>query len=209
MGTRRSLAERSSPIAGDRTTKVTGYRKTGWGILVWYLAWLRVAIANYVIAALPSYSMRHAYYRWICRMRLGRNAKVMRGVFVLAPQRIRIGENSVINNDCRLDGRGELTIGDNVNVAFDVHIYTMSHDHNDPSFAGVLEPVCIEDYVWLCSRSTVLPGVTIGRGAVVAAGAVVTSDVAPLTVVGGVPSRKIGQRNPELDYRLDFIRPWH
>jgi acetyltransferase-like isoleucine patch superfamily enzyme len=195
----------------DESTGIafSGHRRHGWALIAWYLAWLRVAIANYVVAAIPSYALRHAYYRHICGVRLGKRARIMRDVFVLAPQRIDIGDNSVINNGCRLDGRGGLVIGTNVNVAFDVHIYTMSHDHNDPFFAGVFEPVCIEDYVWLCSRSTVLPGVTIGRGAVVAAGAVVTSDVPPLTVVGGVPAREIGQRNPDIDYQLDFIRPWH
>lgn len=51
----------------------------------------------------------------------------------------------------------------------------------------------IENYVWLASRVTVLPGVTIGRGAVVAAGAVVTKDVPPLAIVGGVPAKIIGR----------------
>lgn len=142
-------------------------------------------------------------------MKLGKDAKIMKGVFVLAPQGIKIGEDSVINNGCRLDGRGGLCIGRNVNIAFDVHIYSMSHDYNDPFFSIILAPVTIEDYVWLSSRATILPGVTIGRGAVVAAGAVVTRDVAPLTVVAGVPAKPIGQRNSDLSYQLDFYRPWH
>ena len=142
-------------------------------------------------------------------MQLGDKARIMKDVFVLAPQRIVIGKNSVINNGCLLDGRGGLEIGENVNVAFDVHIYTMAHDYNDPHFAGVFAPVRIDDYAWLSSRSTVLPGVTVGRGAVVAAGAVVTKDVAPRAVVAGVPARTIDHRNDDLDYQLDFYRPWH
>jgi acetyltransferase-like isoleucine patch superfamily enzyme len=188
---------------------VQGKRRRGLRLVVWYLAWLRVAIANSLIAAFPSYTVRHAFYRWICGIKLGRNARIMKGVFVLAPQRIEIGENSVINNDCLLDGRGGLRIGKNVNIAFDVHVYTMSHDYNDPFFSGVFGPVSIEDYVWLGSRSTILPGVTAGYGAVVAAGAVVTSDIAPFTVVAGVPAKPIGTRNRDLRYQLDFIRPWH
>jgi maltose O-acetyltransferase len=188
---------------------ITGHRKHGWRLLIWYMAWLRIAIANYFIAAFPSYGLRHAYYRRICGMKLGDNAKMMKDVFVLAPQRIKIGRNSVINNGCRLDGRGGLEIGENVNVAFDVHIYTMTHEYNDPHFAGMFAPVHIDDYAWLSSRSTVLPGVTVGRGAVVAAGAVVTKDVAPFAVVAGVPARTIDHRNQDLDYQLDFFRPWH
>ena len=60
----------------------------------------------------------------------------------------------------------------------------------------------IEDYVWIASRATILPGVTIGKGAVVACGAVVTKDVEPMTVVGGVPARKIGERINLLEYEL-------
>ena len=196
-------------MAASEPLAVSGNRKQGWALALWYLAWLRIAIANYVIAAFPSYAVRHAYYRYICGMKLGKNAHIMKDVFVLDPQRIQIGDNSVVNNGCRLDGRGDLYIGDNVSVSFDVQIYTMSHDYNDPHFSGVFGPVRIEDYVWLCARSTILPGVTIGRGAVVAAGAVVTTDVAPFTVVGGVPAKQIDQRNPAIRYRLDFFRPWH
>ena len=65
----------------------------------------------------------------------------------------------------------------------------------------------IEDYVWVATRATVLPGVTIGEGAVVAAGAVVTKDVEPYTIVGGVPARSIGVRNRALSYTQNF-QPW-
>ncbi len=124
----------TQPLRGMKMT-IQGKRRRGLALFVWYLAWLRIAIANSFIAAFPSYFVRHVYYRWVCGMRLGRNAKIMKGVFVLAPQGIEVGENSVINNGCRLDGRGGLRIGRNVDVAFDVHIYTMSHDYNDPFFA--------------------------------------------------------------------------
>ncbi|NJK52359.1 MAG: hypothetical protein HC936_05170 [Leptolyngbyaceae cyanobacterium SU_3_3] len=81
-------------------------------------------------------------------------------------------------------------------------IWTAQHDLNDSGFAGVSAPVVIEDYAWISSRATILPGVTIGRGAVVAAGAVVTKSVAPFEIVGGVPAKKIGERNRDLDYQL-------
>ncbi|HPU00025.1 MAG TPA: DapH/DapD/GlmU-related protein, partial [Armatimonadota bacterium] len=89
-----------------------------------------------------------------------------------------------------------------------VHLITAQHDMNDPDFANVLAPIVIEDYVWIGSRATVLPGVRIGRGAVVAAGAVVTRDVAPLTVVGGVPARPIGERKPGMRYVCDWFYPF-
>jgi acetyltransferase-like isoleucine patch superfamily enzyme len=72
---------------------------------------------------------------------------------------------------------------------------TDSHDMNDPLFLEVLAPVTIVNYVWIGSRATILPGVTIGEGAVIAAGAVVTTNVEPYVVVGGVPARPIGTRS--------------
>lgn len=67
---------------------------------------------------------------------------------------------------------------------------------NDPTFPDVDDgPVTIEDYVFVGSRAMILPGVTIGRGAVVTAGAIVTKDVAPMSVVAGVPAKTVAQRD--------------
>jgi acetyltransferase-like isoleucine patch superfamily enzyme len=101
-----------------------------------------------------------------------------------------------------------LTIGSNVNISNEVMIWTLHHDYNDADFASTGQAVIIEDYVWLCSRSIILPGVTIGKGAVVAAGAVVTKNVEPYTVVGGIPAKQIAKRNENLTYDLgDAILP--
>ncbi|TMQ09595.1 MAG: acyltransferase [Deltaproteobacteria bacterium] len=95
-------------------------------------------------------------------------------------------------------------MGNNVSVSPGVWIITDEHDVNDPLFPEVLAPVRIEDHAFIGSKAMILPGVTIGRGAVVGAGAVVTRDVAPLHVVVGVPARTIGQRRSEPGYRLDY-----
>ena len=79
-------------------------------------------------------------------------------------------------------------------------IWTAQHDYRSRTFAAAGGPVVIEDFVWLGPRAIVLPGVTIGKGAVVAAGAVVTKDVAPYAVVAGVPAVKVRERPHDLDY---------
>jgi maltose O-acetyltransferase len=118
------------------------------------------------------------------------------------PHRITIGEGTSIGDHCILDGRGGLTIGNSVNFSTGAWVWTMEHELNAADFRGSAARVVIEDYAWVSCRTVVLPGVTIGRGAVVAAGAVVTKSVQPYAIVGGVPAKKIGERSRDLDYRL-------
>lgn len=122
---------------------------------------------------------------------------------VRCPYRISIGDFCRINKNVLLDGRGKgLVIGNNVDIAQEVNIWTLQHDYNDPMYKAIGKPVVIEDYAWIASRATILPGVTIGRGAVVASCAVVTKDVPALTVVAGVPAKAIGHRNDCMQYKL-------
>ncbi|PIX73806.1 acyltransferase, partial [Candidatus Roizmanbacteria bacterium CG_4_10_14_3_um_filter_33_21] len=81
------------------------------------------------------------------------------------------------------------------------------HDINSPAFSAINAPVEIEDYVFIGPRAIILPGVTIGQGAIIAAGAVVTKLVPPFTIVAGVPARVIGERQiKDLHYRLGRAR---
>lgn len=121
-----------------------------------------------------------------------------------APWKLSIGKNSIIGNDAMLDARNGITIGNNVSLSMGVWIWTMEHDPQDPYFGAKGGSVVIGDYAWISCRVVILPGVTIGKGAVVAAGAVVTKDVAPFTIVGGVPARTLGKRTKDLRYTLRF-----
>ena len=87
-------------------------------------------------------------------------------------------------------------------------IYTLQHDIDSSIFDVIGGPVIIEDYVYIGPRVIILPGVRIGYGAVIAAGAVVTDDVPTFAVVGGVPAHYIRERNHNLDYRPDFAMPF-
>jgi len=82
----------------------------------------------------------------------------------------------------------------------------MEHDINDPYFKETGAPVIIEDYVVIGTRVTILPGVHIGRGAVVASGAVVTHDVPEYSVVAGIPAKIISKRNSDLRYKFKYSR---
>ena len=148
----------------------------------------------------------HPFRRLACMLLMKHfdaSSAIYRNVDLRSPYRICIGKHTNINKKCVLDGRGRLEIGDNVDKAQETNIWTEQHDYNDPTYKTICKEVIIEDHVWLASRVTVLPGVHIGRGAVVASGAVVTKDVPPLAIVGGVPAKVIGYRKEEsLKYEL-------
>lgn len=169
--------------------------------------WL-VAVAfhlfNSYITRLPSYALRHFYLRQILGIRLGKGAAVHMGCF-LTGRHIAIGDRSVINRDCRLDGRVGIRIGADVSISPEVYILSLSHDPNSPDFATLGRPVEIGARAWIGARAMLLPGAILGEGAVAGAGAVVTGSVAPFTIVAGVPARKIGERNRDLRYSLGYF----
>lgn len=149
-----------------------------------------------------------SFIRWLwCKIFMGRIGKpfyISRNVDIRRPNHIFFGDNCVINKHVVLDGRstGHIYIGNNVDIAQDVSIWTEEHDIQSTDHKIKNGNVYIEDYVWIASRATILPNVRIGKGAVIASGAVVAKDVEPFSIVGGVPAKKIGERNKELNYKL-------
>lgn len=107
---------------------------------------------------------------------------------------LQIGSGCNIGFKCHLDCRRGIYIGKNVTVASEVMFWSLHHDYNDLHFGVKGGKISVGDYCWICSRAIILPGVKIGEGAVVAAGAVVCKDVEPWSIVGGVPAKKIGER---------------
>lgn len=105
-------------------------------------------------------------------------------------QNITVGKQVFLNSGCRFQDQGGIILGDGALIGHNVVLATLNHDE-DPAKRHILHaaPIILGKHVWIGANATVLPGVTIGDGAIVAAGAVVTKDVAPNTVVGGVPAR--------------------
>lgn len=160
------------------------------------------------VGKVPSHHFRRAAYRYVFRVRIGKGSSIHRGTQFLRPRGVTIGDNCVLGTNMTLDGRSGLRIGNRVVTATDVMLYTLQHDMESPDFKGEGGPVVIEDYVYIGPRAIVLPSVTIGYGAVVAAGAVVTKDVAPYTVVGGIPARFLRERSHDLTYVPNFAGPF-
>ena len=163
-------------------------------------------LCNYVVGHLPCHALRRWFYRVVMRFEIGERAFVFMGAQFDARGHFKLGDYSTINQRCRLDNRGGLDIGSNVSISADVCILTADHDPQSASFAGRTRPVRMGDYVFIGTRAMILPGVTIGQGAVVAAGAVVTKDVEERSIVAGCPAREIGKRGAELAYQIGYHR---
>ena len=156
----------------------------------------------HVVGNIPSHHIRRFFYR-LAGMRIGKGSSIHTGARFYLPSGIQIGKDSIIGEGAVLDGRAQLRIGDHVDLASEVMIYNAEHDINDEKFGPITAEVTIEDYVFIGPRAIILPGITIGKGAVVGAGAVVTKDVKPFMVVGGVPAKEIGERqNKDPHYKL-------
>lgn len=155
---------------------------------------------------IPSHSFRKFMYS-LAGVRIGKGTNIHMWCNFYDPINVSIGEDTIIGDHAFLDGRARLKIGNHVAFASSVMIFNAEHQVDDPEFKAIQEPVTVEDYVFIGPRAIILPGVTIGRGAVVAAGAVVTKNVPAMTVVGGVPAKEIRKRNiKELNYRLGRAR---
>lgn len=159
-----------------------------------------VYIVNDILPNIPSWHIRHFILRKL-HLKIGDSSFIMKNNYFMSPGRIVLGKNSHINRGCILDARGGITIGNNVSISHKVNIMTGSHDHQSKRFKEIYLPITICDYAWIGVGATILQNITIGEGAVVCAGAVVTKDVAPYTIVGGIPAHKIGDRTKELDYK--------
>lgn len=169
------------------------------------LSELRLYICNNWIASIPIHTIRLFYYRQIMKFKIGKGSVILMHCFFDAANGFEIGNNSVINGCCRIDTRGSIKIGNNVSISTDVVILTADHDMNN-NFKGRNKAVVIDDYVWIGTRSMIMPGVCIGKGAVIAAGAVVTKNVDEKDVVVGIPAKVIKKRSESFNYTLSYRR---
>ena len=157
-------------------------------------------ISNYIISVVPFWCIRKIYYR-LNGIKIGSGTCINMLTYMLGPGTLMIGEYSHINPGCFIDYRGGITIGSSVSISHRVMLITGGHEVQSPTFEEAHMPIKIADYVWIGAGAIVLKGVEIGKGAIVAAGAVVTKNVPPYAIVGGVPARKIGDRVRNLDYK--------
>lgn len=158
------------------------------------------------IATIPSLHIRKWLYKGL-GVKMGKNVTIHFRTELRCPERLSLGDGTIIGDNAILDARRGLTLGKNVNLSSNVSIYTLQHDHRAPDFSCPAEDkvdfaVKIDDRAWLGSNVIVLPGVHIGEGAVCCAGCVVTKNVEPYDVVAGIPAKKVGTRPRNMTYEF-------
>ncbi len=171
-------------------------------IMLFLLRW----VLNRVIAYVPSATFRYTFYRLVCGFKVPPTTAICTGAQFTgeAMKDISIGEHSYIGYDSFWVVGAAIKIGRHVSIGHRVEFYTSDHDPDDPAFTRRDAPIIIGDYAWIGSRCTILKGVTIGRGAVVAAGSLVTKDVEPFAIVGGHPAKFLRMRGTtEFTYSQD------
>ncbi len=166
--------------------------------------WFKFIEFNYntIFNKIPSRTFRKACLK-LGGAKICKKTVIYRNTEVLKPRGLKVGYRSQIGWHSLLDSRGGLEIGNNVVIASYTKIIGGTHDINSKDFKGTVKKTVIKDRAWICTNAIILPGITIGEGAVVAAGAVVTKDVPAFCVVAGNPAKIIKERNKDIDYELD------
>jgi maltose O-acetyltransferase len=160
----------------------------------------RLRLVNAILFFCPSVCFNHlrtALYRW-CGAQIGGGSLILGNLSLAGAgacaRRLRVGRNCVLNAPLHLDLNAEIRIGDGVSVGHHVVFVTADHELGPSSYrcgAPTHRPIVVEDGCWIGARATILPGVTLGRGCVICAGAVVAADVPPDRMVAGNPARSV------------------
>ena len=137
----------------------------------------------------------------------GKNIRIGPGVQIAAPERLHIGDNVRIGHNCSISAVGGCRIGNGCQLAAETMILTTEHSYAGADtlpfgMARLIKPVCIGDYVWIGTRVSIIPGIRIGEGAIIAMGSVVVNDVPPLAIVMGNPAKPVMYRSKEEFERL-------
>lgn len=153
---------------------------------------LLLLVLKYV-GYIPIHTIRKTIYI-LSGINMPMDSNIYMGANFFKPSGITIGHDSLVGSNCFLDGRAPLIIGNHSSLASEVMIYNDEHNIHSPNYENSFGQVIIGDYVFLGPRVIILPNVKIGRGAVVAAGAVVTKNIPEFEVWGGIPAKKISDR---------------
>jgi acetyltransferase-like isoleucine patch superfamily enzyme len=175
----------------------------------------RLGVTDWLLRAWAALSERFArryYHATIFRHCEGGNGLIVgpdvwRNFHIAFPERLSFGEGTVLNGDCYINAQGRVRIGRYCHIGKGLTIYSSNHNHRSEIAVpyddrDILRPVEIGDCVWIGANVCMLPGTTVGRGAIVAMGAVVRGNVSECSIVAGNPAKVVGTRDVEVFERL-------
>jgi putative colanic acid biosynthesis acetyltransferase WcaF len=167
-------------------------------------------VLNHVVSRIPLVAMRmRAYASLGVQFDQVESAMIALGVEMWRGNALSMGRGSAIGPRCYIDARAGIRVEPHVSISREVCVLTATHQVDSPDFEASLAPVHFASHCWIGARALVLPGVHVGEGAVVGAGAVVSRDVAPYSVVGGVPAKFLRERSQPMSYELDWRPNWY
>lgn len=142
--------------------------------------------------------LRAQFWRLFLK-KIGERVSIMQRVKIMSPQKVSIGHDVLLNDDVKIGGQCGVTIGNYVLIGYNVNLVSENHAYQNHLLPIMKQgyfggPITIHDDVWIGANAVILPHVTIGKGAIVGANAVVTKDVSPYSIVGGVPAKEIKYR---------------
>ena len=160
-----------------------------------YVAWIFRYIPGF-----EGFALRYVFYKILCK-KMQPFPFIFPGAYLQHCYGIEVGRNLNINRGVHIYGRGGVRFGDYVLIGPNVVITSSQHRYDIIGTPILFQgheknPVVIGNDVWIGANAVILPGVTIGDGTIIGAGAIVTSNTDPYSIVGGVPARKIGERTP-------------
>ncbi len=163
---------------------------------------------NTIWNKVPSRHLRKWFYQ-LMGAKIGKNTFPCRRVEILYPKGLQLANGVSIGWFAELDARGGITVDHDTNISSHVKMITGSHDLDDSEFTADFQPIHIGHHCWVASGATILQGISIGDGAVVAAGAVVTKDIPPYEIWGGIPAKYIRKRYRNLNYKISAPPIFH
>lgn len=151
---------------------------------------------NYFVAYIPFWTIRKLFYI-LFGMKIGKGSRINMRCVIMAPWRIHIGKNTMINEYVLLDGRGGVTIGNNCSISMWSIVYSASHYLNSSGFEVYKKPIQIGDCCWLGTRCVIMPGSKLNDGSVISVNSVFKGEAETCGVYIGNPATL--QRRRELD----------
>jgi maltose O-acetyltransferase len=169
----------------------------------------RLYVCNFIIAYIPFHAIRISYYKYVMGFEIGQGSSIHLGCVFNCKGNFKIGLNSTINQFCRIDNRGGIYIGNNVSISPYAKLITADHDLYNPECYGREKPIIIKDYCFIGSDAMILPGVTMEKGAALAAKSLLHENAKSDSIYVGIPATPRKNRGGIYTYSASYKRWFH